>query len=630
MQNILCERKEQIILNHIFEDFKALLQDSDAAEEKEQVKNSLKRMSETTAYLVLGDEGVGKTSLLNAIFQDMASFSDNFPGEMCEYHWGEQELLTPVSDGMQKKFVTAENMRGISIVDTKGINRFSAEFRIKVQEQIERSSAVFVAFSADSIRSPKLWDALEGCPQKRMLFFLTKCDLLSQEELQANIEKVKRYMQDSGISAPVFPVSLTTGGDGQGVAALDEVRAYIRENVIGQNPTLHRQMENVAQMRKIIVQLKDSFALRKKQYESDYEILQKINRSLDDYMRNHKKFLDGFIGKVAAEINKDIDNYEREIISKLDPYKIKERFQKREDFESYLNMVNENYRTMMSESINHKTVEAIKNCLRDLEMVFNEATGYFNTRENILALNDKFYGSLSVSRRQMTDETKEVVASTGELYRTLSGASETLFMQIWDERKKYDARIQVRKTLSIAGGGTVGAGVGAAGGVAIGSTLSVAFAEGAATIGSTLSVAVAESAASIGVSSAGTAATGALAGILPGGIAAIALVGIGVIVGAALVNSIAKRLYDPKAADKMEENTRKCIEQFRKEVNGTRSRMIGEVTKQITTIFEDELASVDNCFTEFRMSVNIDERKIPMLEQKMQEAEELLLRIENI
>lgn len=189
MENILCERKEQLILNHIFEDFKALLQDSDAAEEKEQVKNSLKRMSETTAYLVLGDEGVGKTSLLNAVFQDMVSFLDSFWGEMCEYRWGEQELLTPVSDGMQKKFVTAENMRGISIIDTKGINRFSAEFRIKVQEQIERSSAVFVVFSADSIRSPKLWDALEGCPQKRMLFFLTKCDLLSQEELQTNIEK---------------------------------------------------------------------------------------------------------------------------------------------------------------------------------------------------------------------------------------------------------------------------------------------------------------------------------------------------------------------------------------------------------------------------------------------------------
>lgn len=362
---------------------------------------------------------------------------------------------------------------------------------------------------------------------------------------------------------------------------------------------LNRQMENVAEMKRLIVQLKDSFALRKQQYVSDFEILQKINQSLDTYMLNHKKFLDTFTGKVAVEINKDIDNYEREIISKLDPYKIKERFKKREDFEDYLNMVNENYRTMMSDSINRKTIEAIKSCLHDLEIVFNEATGYFDTRENILALNDKFYGTLSKSRRQMSDETREIVVSTGELYKTLYDASEKLFMQIWSERKKYDVSIRKRRTLSFAGGGTAGTIGGVAGGFAIG-------------------CAVAEE-------------TGkALFGLLVGGAAGIALVGIGVIVGAVLINSISKRLYDPKAADKMEENTRKCIEQFKEEVNHTRVEMIEKVTEQITTIFEGELAAVDNCFTEFRMSVNIDERKIPLLEQRMQEAENLLMRIENI
>lgn len=587
MQNILCEKNEHVILNQAFEEFKILLQDSDATVEKEMVKNSLKRMADTTTYLVLGDEGVGKTTLLNAVFQDMALFSDSIAGEMCEYRWGEQELLTPVSDGMQKKFVTTDNMRGISIVDTKGIDQFSPEAKIKVKEQIERSSAVFVVFNAENIRSPKLWDVLEGCPQKRMIFFLTKCDLLSQEALQTNIEKVKRYMQDSGISAPVFPVSIKMDGSGQGVTAIDEVRAYIRDNVVGKNPMLSKQMENVAQMRKIIVQLKDSFSLRRQQYEADYQILQKINQSLDDYMLNHKKFLDGFIGKVAVEINKDIDNYEREIISKLDPYKIKERFQKREDFEAYLNMVNENYRTMMSDSINRKTIEAIKSCLHDLEIVFNEATGYFNTRENILALNDKFYGSLSSSRRQMSDETREMVVSIGELYRTLRDASETLFMQIWNERKKYDNNIRNSKAISTVGGGVIGGYVGA------------------------------------------TYLTAAL-GVAAGTFAGVCLLAIGAIVGALLIKKLAKELYSPYAANRMEEATQKCIEQFKEEVDHTRVEMIEQVTRQITTIFENELASVDNCFTEFRMSVNIDERNIPLLEQKMQEAEELLLKIEDL
>ncbi len=108
------------------------------------------------------------------------------------------------------------------------------------------------------------------------------------------------------------------------------------------------------------------------------------------------------------------------------------------------------------------------------------------------------------------------------------------------------------------------------------------------------------------------------------------LVVIGMIAGAALFRYISKSFFDPKTADKMEANTRKCIEQFKNEVDHTRIEMIEQVTRQIITIFENELANVDNCFAEFRMSVNIDEKKIPLLERRMQEAEDLLMKIESI
>lgn len=596
--NILCEKNEQLALNNFFEDLKVLLQDSDAVDEKEMVKNSLKKMTDSTTYMILGDEGVGKTSLLRDIFQDIASFSDVLQGEMCEYRWGEQELVTPLADCMQKKFVTSENMRGISIIDTKGINTVGDGAKKKIKEQIERCSAVFVVFDANNIRSSKLWNIIERCPEKRMIFFLNKCDLVSEKDLAKNIEKVKKYMHESGISAPVFPISAIKGVVKQGMVELDDVRTHIRDNVVGKNSMLTKQMENIAEMKNIVVQLKDSFSLRKQQYTSDSEILHKINQSLDVYMLNHKKSLNEFIEKVAVEISKDIDDYECEIISKLDPYKIKERFRKKEDFEDYLNMVNDNYKNMMNDSINRKTIEAIKDCLHDLEDVFQDAVGYFNTRENIVALNDKFYGSLSNSRWQMVNETKEVVLSTSELYRTMSDASETLFMQIWDERRKYDSSIRNRKLLSTVGGGGAMGAAGAAAGVAFGNIVA--------------------------------GAAGTLAGTLVGAIAVIGLVGIGVIVGAATINKIAKSLYDPKAASKMEETTQKCIEQFKYEVSNTRSKMIEQVSAQITDIFESELTSVDNCFAEFRMSVNIDEKKIPLLEQRLLDVENLLMKIENI
>ena len=501
-------------------------------------------------------------------------------------------------------------MRGISVIDTKGINNIGTDMKARVKAQIERSSAALIVFDSNNIRSPKLWDIIEGCPEKRMVFFLTKCDLVTKEELESNIKKIKKYMQESQISAPLFPVSIINDDHETGMMGLSDARTYIKENIIGENPTFTKHMENVEEVKEIVVQLKESFSLRKQQYTSDSEILHRINQSLDGYVINHKKVLNEFIEKIAVEINKDIDAYEQEIISKLDPYKIKERFRTREDFESYLNMVNDNYKAMMNDSINRKAIETIKSCLNELEIVFQEAVGYFNKRENILALNDKFYGTLSDSRRQMVDETKEIVLSTGELYHTLSDASETLFLQIWEERKKYDNSIKKRKLYSTVGGGGVLGGLGAVGGVMLGSTVEAAI--GAAVEGAV-----------------GSALASAAGGLIAS-VASFGLIGIGVIVGAVVVNKIAKKLYDPKAADRMENNVRECIEQFKGEVNNTRIKMVEQVSNQITEIFEHELTSVDNCFTEFRMSVNIDEKKIPLLEERLAEAEDLLIKIDNM
>lgn len=587
--NILCEKREHVVLTDLFENFKTLLQDSDAEEEKECIKNSLRKMTDNTTYLILGNEGVGKTTLLRAVFQNMVSFQDCLDGDLCEYRWGEQEMLTPIVDGMCKHFVTSENMKGISVIDTKGIDVIGDDARKTIRRQMERSSAVFVVFDAGNIRSPKLWDVLEGCPEKRMIFILTKCDLISEEDLTQNIEKIKSYMQESGISAPLFAVNCSEDREIAGTVSLEYVRSHISEHVVGRNPMLNKQMENIQEMKNVLIQLRDSFALRKKQYTSDYEILQKINQSMDSYVLNHKRFLDKFIGELKIEVNKDIDNYENEIISKLDPYKIKERFRNKEDFQDYLNMVNENYRTMMNDSVNRKTIEAIKSCLRDLEIVFQEAVGYFNTRENILALNDKFYGSLSTSRKQMVNETREVIVSTGELYRTLSDASETLFMQIWEARKQYDQNIMARKAAST----TAGVAVGVYGGIAI---------AGALITGGGV------------IAAAGT----------------FAIIAIAAIVGAIVINKIAKAFFDPRNENKLEETTRQCIEEFKAEVNQTRIKMIDQITAQITEIFENELAAVDGCFAEFRMGVNIDERKIPMLEQRLLEAEDLLMKIDSI
>ncbi|MCM1156713.1 MAG: hypothetical protein NC392_15265 [Roseburia sp.] len=591
--NILCEQEEQTLLTDFFEKLSGLLQDSDDLEEKEKIKKAMQRMTDTTAYIVLGEEQTGKTSLLNAVFSDIFQAKDAIGGDICEYRWGEQDYETPVIDGIQKRFLSSERMKGLSVLDTKGIGRMSPEALDQIRERAARCSAVFVVLEAGNVRSPRIWDIIESIPDQKMIFFLTKCDLVTQETLDAGIEKAKSYMKDAGIAAPLFAISAMETVQLSGIAELESVRAYLRQQVIGENPVFKKQQDNIQEMRAMLFELQRSFDRRQKQYESDVRILEKINNSLDTFIVNHKQVIEKFTEKLANEIHKDIDNYETEIISKMDPYKIKERFQTKEDFMAYLDMVNSNYKDMMNDSVNRKTVETMKSCLRDLEIVFQEAIGYFNERENILDLKDRFYGTMSQSRRQISAETKETALMAGEFYMTLSSASEELFLAVWEEREKYDKKINMREYLAQLAGGTIGTVGGTVGGVAIGIKAGIM-------------------------------------GLLIGGMATIGLIGIGVIVSTAVINNVAKTLYDSKAAAQMEESTQKCIQQFREEVGRTRENMILEVTEQIRGVFEKELACVDDCFTDFRLSVNIEGERLPELRQQMQQVGQLAEQIGRI
>ncbi len=596
--NILCQKEEQMALNGFFEDLLVIIQDSDDSAAKETLKKALHGMTDNISYIILGEEKTGKTSLLKEIFQDILDFHEDMVGDICEYRYGEQELATPLSEGYQKKFLTSENMKGISVIDTKGLNLIQNHSLGRISQFVEKCSAVFIVLNADNVTSVRTWDIIESFPSKKMVFFITKCDLFSENELDEAIKKVKYYMQECGINAPVYAVSKNNDIFMKNMSAMKDVRFYIREQLIGKNPFLDKQREYLNETRELLMQIEESFSLRKKQYASDAEILLKINQSMDDYMANHKDTIKNLVHKVTDQINENIDDYQQEIISKLNPYKIKERFRQKEDFMEYLNMVNENYKSMMTDSINRKTIEVMKGCLHDLEIIFQEAVGYFNTRENILALNDKFYGSLAASRKQIVAETKETVAETAKLYKTLSNASETLFMQVWEEYKKYERRIQNHHKAANAAGAIAGVAGGIASGRAIGS--------------------------------AAIMAAGKLLGTVIGGITMSGMIGVIGIGSAMLFNYLVKTLWDPKSAGKMEEATRKCIEQFQTEVAHTRTEMTAQISEQITTIFQKELMAIDGCFTGFRMSVNIDGQKIPMLEQKLLETQKLLKQIEMI
>ena len=103
---------------------------------------------------------------------------------------------------------------------------------------------------------------------------------------------------------------------------------------------------------------------------------------------------------------------------------------------------------------------------------------------------------------------------------------------------------------------------------------------------------------------------------------------VGGFLGAVAIKKIADTLYAPQSANRMEKAVKQCVEQFRQEVGRIRIEMTEQVSRQVKDIFSQELASADGYFTEFRMSVNIDERRLPLIETKLEETYRLLKAIE--
>jgi uncharacterized protein YacL len=202
----------------------------------------------------------------------------------------------------------------------------------------------------------------------------------------------------------------------------------------------------------------------------------------------------------------------------------------------------------------------------------------------LLTLEDKFYGSMAKGKQQMISTMRTDLQETKAYYGKLTNASTELFMKIWAERASYDKKVL---TTTVAGGGA-----GAVGGVVVGQLV-------------------------VGVLS----ATGGLAVLWPV---------VGVVVGAVAIAAIARKISSAKNMEEMELRVQEAINDFRLEVADTKQQMTAQILETIDAIFKRELDSTDKTFLDFRMSVNIDSKNIPLLEERIEKVNHLMDKIEQI
>lgn len=613
--------EDKQVTQNLLEEVSLVIKDSDAVAEKEMVKKFLQRVSDTISFVVIGDSKSGKTSFLDALFQgNLLNGQDVIStAGIHEIRRGAESITFQVDRNYIKSFYTDEQLEGLAVIDTQGIDAFSDEYTSsKLKECISKSDVLFAVFPADHIGSFGVWDYLEEVESRKIVFIMTKCDLVEDSLITHNEIKLKQYMSEAGIQAPVFKVSAKLQKEEKiEESGFTELQNYIREKVIGVNPVLTKQQENLKELKSVLSDLSQSFELRKKQYEADERILQNINKSMDSFIENNKDIIDALKDNLTVSINQSIDEYEKEIISRLDPYKIKELHKNgRIDFSEYLTFISDNYRQRMTHNVNEMTQQAVCAYLGKLEEVFEEASGYFRKRENLIKLEDRFYGTMAEGKKTALEKTERKLVATQNYYTSLFDASEELFMKIWNARDAYDREVEIIS----AGGAATGAAIGGVAAFAMGKTTASLLLAHSATVSAAATTTEAIAMAAKTAQVASTLAT-TLTTFWPI---------VGALISAVVIYKIAKKIAQSVAGEDLEKVCKEAIKEFKEEISKTRSEMLANILKTIDEIFNRELALVDKSFSEYRMSVNIDGKNIPVLEQRMEKVQSMLIQLEKI
>ena len=617
-KNLLFQIEDIKVLNELLENLNVVLKDSDAVAEKEIVKQFLREISDVITIAILGNKGVGKTSLLNSIFnEDLGSSSST--KEICEYRYGAKDNAFQLDTKVTRYFKTKETLQGIAIVDMPGCdvwNRYEIE-KVAI-EYLNKSDVIISVFRADSVNAYDVWEVLEKIDNKKIVFALNKSDCVSEKILNEAELRLRQYMLEAGIHAPIFKISLLPEEKGE-MGEITALCNYINVDVIGQNTILKKQQNNMLAVKEVLKEVERSFALRKKQFELDCVVLDNISRGMDVFYKRSDEKIEQLKSKISIQIDKEIEAYQNEIIQRLNPKKIRERFQNgSDDFTEYLELVNENYRNRMTNEINKITQSYIRTYLCELENVFKESIGYFQTRESILNLEDKIYGTLANNKRVMVEDVSSQLVETHKLYHSLNEAADELFIKVWEAREKYEENVagweNGGKILGVVGGGF--------GSKMILGTKSLAGYTVFETTKNAI-IPVVANAFKLAVDSAFvTSAAGLISGGLCVAIAAVVLLGSGIV-----LQKISKDIGIYINSKQLEKKVNGYIEEFKEEVENTKIKMKEQILYLLEDVLTKELRNVDQAFVDFRMSVNIDSKNIPLIEERLHTVHELMEKV---
>ncbi|MEM6321872.1 MAG: dynamin family protein [Bacteroidota bacterium] len=249
------------------------------------------RINEPFMFVIVGEVKAGKSSFVNALLGTGKEICKVAPQPMTDtiqqILYGEEEEIISINEFLKKIYQPVEILKEIAIVDTPGTNAIVKHHQQITENFIPASDLIVFVFEAKNPYRQSAWDFFDYIHvdwRKKIVFVLQQKDLMSEEDLQVNINGVKDYAAKKGILNPsVFAVSAKQEQDGETAASgFLPVREYITDNITGGRAPVLKLQNNIKTSKNINERIYKGVLLRKEQNLADKDFRLDIRHTLED------------------------------------------------------------------------------------------------------------------------------------------------------------------------------------------------------------------------------------------------------------------------------------------------------------------------------------------------------------
>jgi len=377
-------------------------------------------INEPFLFVVVGEVKSGKSSFINALLQENICKVDAAPctDVVQKIEYSKDPIETVLTQHYKKIGVPAEILKTVAIVDTPGTNTIIEHHQEITQNFVPNSDLVLFVFPAKNPHTQSAWDLLDYVSEewkKNVVFILQQADLARSDELSINIEKVKEYAIQRGISAPkVFATSAILELENKDGSGFNEVREFVHNTITGGRHLKLKLLSSLETSEQVILKTNTSLEKLKNSLDKDLAFVDKIKQRLETGEKHSVYEIKSLVDRLVSNYDKISNDVKDEFVEGLSIVSLFKRtfgalFNKESSIKNWIEKLQKRFEGKLKSSFEEIADDGAKHFLNGIRLLLQNLIDELDLKEQQKINKDELYIKIGEERREVIQDVKSKV-----------------------------------------------------------------------------------------------------------------------------------------------------------------------------------------------------------------------------